>query len=188
MILPLYRAWLRARNRAFTVLARGSFHRIGRRSVIELPVRVSGARRISIGSGVFVGAGSWLQVLGETTPPGNPAISIGDGCSFAGYVTISAASEIVIEESVLVARYVYLADHRHEFSDTERPVLDQGIAGIAPVRIRSGAWLGQGVVVCPGVTIGRNAVIGANSIVRSDIPDCCVAAGQPAKVIRRVDE
>ena len=67
-------------------------------------------------------------------------------------------------------------------------MMDQGIASVAPVVIREGAWLGQGVVVCPGVTIGRNAVIGANSVVRHDVPDRCVAAGVPARVIRKIGE
>jgi acetyltransferase-like isoleucine patch superfamily enzyme len=53
------------------------------------------------------------------------------------------------------------------------------------VRIGDGSWLGHGTVVLPGVTIGRHVVIGANSVVTDDIPDRCVAAGSPARVIRR---
>jgi acetyltransferase-like isoleucine patch superfamily enzyme len=58
---------------------------------------------------------------------------------------------------------------------------------VMPVLIRQGAWLGQNVVVCPGVTIGRGAVIGANSVVNRDIPDFCVAAGAPARVLKSIE-
>ena len=53
------------------------------------------------------------------------------------------------------------------------------------MRIGDGSWLGYGTVVLPGATIGRHVVIGANSVVRGEIPDFCVAAGNPAKVISR---
>ena len=61
----------------------------------------------------------------------------------------------------------------------------QGINRIAPVIIGNHSWLGQNVVVLPGVTIGEHCVIGANSVVRSPIPDYCVAVGAPARVVRR---
>lgn len=94
---------------------------------------------------------------------------------------------MVIEPNVLIARYVYISDHTHAYQSGDRAIKDQGITKVSPVRICEGAWLGQGAVICPGVTIGRNAVVGANSVVRHDVPDFCVAAGVPAKVIRRVD-
>jgi len=81
---------------------------------------------------------------------------------------------------------VYISDHRHEFGDPVVPIADQGITGIRPVRIGDGAWLGQNVVICPGVTIGRNAVVGANSVVRHDVPDFAVVAGAPARLIRMI--
>jgi acetyltransferase-like isoleucine patch superfamily enzyme len=84
----------------------------------------------------------------------------------------------------LLARNVYIADHRHAFEDTGRAVLAQGIEGVAPVEIGDGAWLGENVVVCPGVRIGRGAVVGGNAVVTADIPDFAVAVGVPARVVR----
>lgn len=85
---------------------------------------------------------------------------------------------------VLLARNVYVADHAHAFEDTTRAVLDQGVTDVRPVEICDGAWLGQNVVICPGVRIGRGAVVGANSVVRDDVPDYAVAVGAPARVVR----
>ncbi len=50
--------------------------------------------------------------------------------------------------------------------------------------IGPGTWLGAGAIVLPGATIGRNVVVAAGSVVRGDVPDCCVVAGVPAKVVR----
>jgi acetyltransferase-like isoleucine patch superfamily enzyme len=83
-----------------------------------------------------------------------------------------------------MARNVYVADHTHAFEDPSRAVLDQGVTRIAPVEICDGAWLGQNVVVGPGVRIGRGAVVGSNAVVLADVPDHSVAVGSPARVIR----
>lgn len=181
-----YRAFTRVRDKLFSLTARGSFGHFGRRSVIQLPVRLSGEARISVGDDVFVGAGSWLQVLGDSNDDGI-AIEIGSGTSIAGSCVFSAASRIRLGRSVLLARNVYIADHMHAYEDVGVPVLDQGVTRIAPVEIGDGAWLGQNVVIAPGVRVGRGAVVGANSVVRDDVPDFAVAVGAPARVVRQLD-
>ena len=57
-----------------------------------------------------------------------------------------------------------------------------------PVRIGKSCWLGAGVVVLPGITIGDNVIIGAGSVVTKDIPDGVIAVGNPARILRKVDE
>ena len=182
--VSVYSALTRLRAKLFTLLCRADFQRIGPHSTLQTPIRLRGTRQIEIGQRVFVGSGSWLEVLEAQRPGSGPAIRIGDGTSISGFCTITAAQEVVIERDVLIARYVYISDHSHAYTATDKPIKAQGITKVAPVRIREGAWLGQNVVVCPGATIGRNAVIGANSVVRGDIPDYCVAVGAPARVVR----
>lgn len=178
-----YVLWARIRDKFFAVASSGAFAAFGRRSVLQLPVRLNGVARIAIGSDVFVGAGSWLQVLDEATV--DVALTIGDGTSIAGACVISAAESVRLGEKVLLARNVYIADHRHAFDDTMEAVLDQGVEQVAPVEIGDGAWLGQNVVVGPGVRIGSGAVVGANSVVLADVPDYAVAVGAPARVLER---
>jgi len=182
--LKAHRWWLRLGAKAFTLLSRGDFRRLGPRSTLSLPIRLHGAEHIAIGARVFVGPSSWLEVLAPDEGRSQPAIQIGDGTSIAGFCTITARRSVVIEPNVLIARYAYISDHTHAHAAQDLPIKEQGIADIAPVRIGEGAWLGQNVVVCPGVTIGRNAVIGANSVVKTDVPDFCVAVGAPARVVR----
>lgn len=186
--LNLYRLWHRCTGKAFSLLSRGGFRRFGSRSVLLLPIRVRGEQFIEIGRDVCVGPGSWLEAMGSSATAKDGIISIGDGTRIAGSCTITAAQSVVIEPRVLMAQHVYISDHTHAHSSREKPIKDQGIARISPVRISEGAWLGQGVVICPGVTIGRNAIVGANSVVRRDVPDFCVAVGAPAKIIRKIDE
>jgi acetyltransferase-like isoleucine patch superfamily enzyme len=178
-----YRLWARARAKTFSVLSSSAFARFGRDSVLEPPIRLSGEERIAVGDEVYVGAGSWLQVL-DTSDEG-VAIELGDGTSIAGSCVLSAARSIRLGKKVLFARNVYVADHMHAFEDGSRAVLDQGITRVAPVEIADGAWLGENVVVGPGVRIGRGAVIGANAVVLEDVPDFAVAVGAPARVVRR---
>jgi acetyltransferase-like isoleucine patch superfamily enzyme len=183
--LGLYRSWARLREKTFSLAVGPAFADFGHRSVIQPPVRLAGEARIVLGSDVFIGAGSWLQVLDGYSS--GQAIEIGDGTSVAGACTLSAAVSVRLGRRVLLARNVYIADHSHAFADPQRPVADQGIDRIAAVEIADGAWLGQNVVVCPGVRIGRGAVIGAGSVVLHDVPDRAVAVGAPARVVRMLD-
>ena len=172
------RAW----RRTFSTLAAGAFATFGRGSVLEPPVRLEGHWRIAIGRNVFVGPGSCLQALEEGAAP--VALEIGDDTNIAGTCVLSAVEHVRLGRGVLLARNVYIADHAHAFEDTERAVLDQGVTDVRPVEICDGAWLGQNVVICPGVRVGRGAVVGANSVVRDDVPDHAVAVGAPARVVR----
>lgn len=181
-----YELWVRARTKAFTMLVRRSFGGFGAGSVIRPPASIHGQAGIRIGRRVYIGSGSWLLALGKTESGREPLIRIGDGCSFSGGLTITALAEVSIGDEVLMGRNVHISDHAHRFDDPSTPVIRQGLMPPKAVHIGSGAWIGQGVVICPGVRIGRNAIIGANSVVRADVPDCCVAAGAPARIIRRV--
>jgi acetyltransferase-like isoleucine patch superfamily enzyme len=178
-------AIVRTVNKGFSLLFSGAFASFGRQSVLQLPIRLGGTRRIVIGERVFVGASSWLEAVGEGD--GMPALIIGDGTSMSGMAHITAAQSVRIGRNVLLARNVYISDHNHRFEDPETPILSQGILEPRPVLVGDGAWLGENVVVLPGVTIGRGAVVGANAVVLSDVPERCVAVGAPARVIRTLD-
>jgi tetrahydrodipicolinate N-succinyltransferase len=180
-----YRGWVRLSCKVFSLLISGAFAHFGRKTVLMYPLRLGGEERIAIGDGVFLGAGCWLQTL----PDGDNrsvAISIGNGCSSSGNCVISAVRNVILEDEVLLARNVYISDHIHKYNETSIPVMAQGLDRVEPVLIKRGAWLGQNVVVCPGVTIGQGAVIGANSVVVHDIPDFSVAVGAPARVVKAI--
>lgn len=173
----------RARDSMFSRMAASGFHEFGRGSRILLPTRVSNADKISIGKNVLIGAGSWLMVPSREQP--GPVMFLHDRVRMRG-ASISAIQSVVIEEAVGIAFGVYIADHMHGFSNPGIPIRDQPLSEPRPVRICRGAWLGQNVVVLPGVTIGEYSVVGANSVVREDVPPHCVAVGAPARVVREL--
>jgi len=177
-----YRGMVRLRDKVFSVSISGSFAEFGKHTVIQLPVRLVGERRIAFGSGIFVGSGSWLQTIGDGT---DVAITIGDGTSIAGSCVISAAESVRIGVRVSIARGTYIADHAHAYDRPEIAIADQGIANIAPVVVGDGAWIGENAIVSPGATIGAGAIIGANSVVTGTIPPHSLAIGIPARVIRK---
>jgi acetyltransferase-like isoleucine patch superfamily enzyme len=110
-------------------------------------------------------------------------IEIGNFALLCPGVRISAATEIVIEENCMLAQGVFITD-----SDWHG-VYDRGLAigNTDPVRIGSNVWIGDSVIVCKGVRIGKNSVIGAGSVVVRDIPANAVAAGNPAAVLKYLD-
>ncbi|GAB2464181.1 acyltransferase [Xylanimonas ulmi] len=172
----------RARDAAFSLVAARGFATFGAGTRILLPFRVGNPHRIAIGARALIGSGSWLMVpaRGDTV-----ALTIGDRVRMRG-TSISAVESVVIEDGVALAHGVYISDHAHGFEDPEAFIRDQPLTRVAPVRIGRGAWLGQNVVVLPGVTIGAGAVVGANSVVRADVPARAVAAGVPARVLREL--
>jgi acetyltransferase-like isoleucine patch superfamily enzyme len=181
-----YRMYTRLRARCFSLLISGAFAHFGRGASVMPPLRFWGEWRIAIGEAVFLGPGCWLQTLpdGENR---SVALVIGAGTSIAGACHISALRDVRFEEHVLMARNVYVSDHIHRYTERGEPVQEQGIDKLAPVLIKRGAWIGENVVICPGVTIGRGAVVGANSVVNRDVPDYSVAAGAPARVVKQFD-
>lgn len=170
-----------ARDRAFSLTMRSSFASVGARTRLSLPIQLIGAERIALGSRVYFGPGCWLL----THEPGG-RLEVGDDTSIAGYCVLSAAAHVRIGRSVLFARNVYIADHRHGFELDDTPIIDQPLQEIRPVVVEDGAWLGQNVVLLPGVTVGRGAVVGANSVIREDVPPRSVVAGVPGRVVRRL--
>jgi len=179
--------YARIRTRLFTLLLAGQFREIGSGSRIVPPFRFGGLHEISLVEGVIIHRDCWIHVIAGHGDETAPKLTIQSHAAIGMGATISAARRVVIGEHVLLARNVYISDHAHAFANPGVPIRNQGLTGIAPVVIGRHSWLGQNVVVLPGVTIGEHCVIGANAVVNSSIPDFSVAVGAPARVIKRYD-
>jgi acetyltransferase-like isoleucine patch superfamily enzyme len=167
------------------------FASIGRNVSFHFTSRVSRARasRISLGNSVSLGEYAWLSVATEDHT-GEPTIVLDDNCHIGFGSIISAKNRIHLERDVLVGQVVIIMDHNHAYEDITVPVLDQGITGGGTIRIGRGTWIGRGAsIICPRgeLTIGRNCVVAANSMVMRSIPDYSVVAGYPATIIRQYD-
>jgi hypothetical protein len=84
---------------------------------------------------------------------------------------------------VFTGPYVYITDQNHSYADPDIPIGRQWPVNAA-VSIGAGSWLGAGAVILPGAQIGANVVVAAGSVVRGQVPDRCVVAGAPARVVR----
>ncbi len=115
--------------------------------------------------------------------PNQGEISIGDYVLISPGVRISAADNIVIGNSVMMANGVYVTDSDwHGIYDRSKRA-----EAVTPVIINDNVWLGDGCTVLKGVTIGENSVVAARSVVVRDVPANVVVAGNPAKVVKQLD-
>lgn len=144
---------------------------------------ITGGKRIFIGRNVFVRKNTWLAAE-PVTGDANCRLVIGDGTYIGNNCHVYASSLVEIGSKVLIADKVYLSDNVHSYENIAVPIIDQRVKQINPVVLRDGCWLGENVCVI-GAVVGKNSVIGANSVVTKDIPDYCVAVGSPAVIIKR---
>jgi serine acetyltransferase len=152
------------------------------------PGTVFGEAAIAIGAEVLVGA---QVTLSAGMVPGqdlgsSPLLRIGDRCVIGRGSHVVAHQSVTIGDDVFTGPYVYVTDQNHGYLDADVPIGRQ-LPVNAPVSIGAGSWLGAGAIVLPGARIGRNVVIAAGAVVRGEVPDHCVAAGVPARIVRRYD-
>jgi acetyltransferase-like isoleucine patch superfamily enzyme len=184
-ILPIFRMRSLLARIYFRIVFAPFLARAGHGSVVVRPRGIQGARNIYIGIDAYVADGSFIAAVPHTDAK-ECSLIIGDRCKLGANNHVYATHCVVFEDDVLTAGNVYVADNSHTFVHVDTPILQQPIRQLSKVRIGSGSWLGQNVCII-GASVGKGCVIGANSIVTSDIPDFCVAAGAPAKVVRRYD-
>ena len=162
------------------------FAAFGPRSLLAFPTgAIYGERWITIGDGTMV-AGYTTVCAGMA--PGHdlgadPVLRIGDRCVIGRGSHIIAHHSIDIGDDVYTGPYVYITDQNHSYADPDQPIGAQWPVNKA-VRIGAGSWLGTGAVILPGSAIGRNVVVAAGAVVRGEVPDQCVVAGIPARVVR----
>jgi acetyltransferase-like isoleucine patch superfamily enzyme len=119
-------------------------------------------------------------------------ISLGDrvvirpGCMIHG-TSSNLELSIEIQDGAMLGSGCHIYVSNHTFSNPEIPIIDQGHDVSLPVVIKKGAWLGANVIVLPGVIIGENTVVAAGSVVTKNIPDRVVAAGVPARVLKKIE-
>jgi acetyltransferase-like isoleucine patch superfamily enzyme len=135
--------------------------------------------RLRIGEGTLLEPGCWLTLAPAAR------ITIGEDCFLNRNTMLAALESIEIGDHTMFANGCFVGDSAHRFDDADTPITQQGFTSKGPVRIGSNCWLGVNVVVTSGVTIGDRCVIGANSVVTRDLAPGTVAAGSPAKPLKR---
>lgn len=151
-------------------LLRGSF--------VDYGCRFANDGVLELGTGVVIQRHAMIGI-GE-----GGVLTIGDHSRIGSDAVISCGQRVRIGKSVLIAARCFIGDYGHAFTDAALPVMEQGGEEKRPVVIGDGSWLGINVCILPGVALGRNCVVAANSVVRVSFPDGSVVAGVPARLIR----
>lgn len=162
---------------------------MGENTLMDRPFTVTGERYISLGNNFHACRGcriqAWDNFAGEHY---TPFLKIGDNVSINMDVDISCINKIVIGDGVQMASNILITDHFHgkiDASAKELPPSKRKLYSKGPIIIENNVWIGSNVAVMPGVTIGENAIIGANTVVTHDIPANAVCVGgNSARVIK----
>ena len=127
---------------------------------------------------VTAGMAEGQQILSD------PVVQIGDRCLIGRGSHIVGHWNIELGDDIQTGPYVYITDQNHSYVDPDQPIGSQ-VPVEAAVRIGSGSWRGANASILPGSQIGEHVVVAAGAVVRGEIPDRCVVAGVPARIVRR---
>jgi len=156
--------------------------------LIRFPIDIRNKRAIFFGDKLTTGFGCRI----EAYPKENNMVTLffGRNVEINDFVHISAGEKIIIGDDVLIASKVFISDINHgnykgknQDSPTSKP--NSRSLSTTPINIQDKVWIGEGVCIMPGVTIGEGSIIGALSVVTKDIPKYTIAVGSPAKPIKK---
>lgn len=176
-------------NQLYSVWKSNEFNQIGS-AFIQYPLYLEGGKNITIGKNFSCDQRLRLDAINEFLGDKfDPVIVIGNNVSIQKDCHIGCINQVVIGDGVLLASKVFISDHSHgeitseaiAVAPSQRKLYSKG-----PIIIEDNVWLGEGVVVLPGVTIGENSIIGSNAVVTKSIPKNSVAGGNPAQIIREI--
>ena len=182
---------------------RGLFREAGRGTVIGKGTIIHHPQKISFGKSVAISYDCLIDARGQRNQGiflGNNVIigrssavvckegdiRIGNNVGLGSNSTISATmgNRVEIADNVLLAPYVYIGGVSYNMDQTDVSLKVQGADPKGGVTVGENSWLGVGVTVLDGVTIGRDCIVGARAVVTQDLPDYSISLGVPARVIR----
>jgi acetyltransferase-like isoleucine patch superfamily enzyme len=159
------------------------FGKVGKKSKIIQPMRLKNVQNIYLHDDVIINKHAFLLTL-QTDAKRVPSMIFGSGSVIGHMNHITCVDGVTIGQQVLTADRVYISDHSHDFSDPRVAIIDQAVVSKGKISIGDGTWIGENaVILC--CTIGKHCVIGANAVVLQNVPDYCIVAGIPARVVKR---
>ena len=163
-----------------------SMAKFGAGSRIIRPMMLANTSRIAIGCDVLIRDGIRLEVVGQGK---GIVISIGNNVNIEQNVHIVAKDSIIIGDNVSITGCCSIVDIIHpydEYNDIEK-IGNRISDKVLPVSIGDNSFIGFGAHINPGVSIGKNCIIGARAVVTRDIPDNSIVAGNPARIIKNLN-
>ncbi len=142
----------------------------------KVTIEIGKGATLHLGRWSWIGHGCKIRVHEGEALIGAKSV-LGQEC------TISAFQHVSIGRECIIADRVMLIDFDHGVVESERPIRDQGIYK-RDVRVGHNVWIGYGVAILRGVSVGDNSVLGTSTVVSKDVPANAVAAGVPVRIIR----
>lgn len=163
----------------FRLTAPAWFRNVGRRTKFFGRVRFGTVEgNISLGNDCMIGHDVFLSAARASQ------IEIGANCSVNTACHIVAVCGIRIGKGTRIGEFCSVRDQNHQFEDPEVTIVDQGFSGEA-IEIGEDCWIGRGVIITAGVTLGKGCVVGANSVVTKSFEPFSIIAGSPARILRK---
>lgn len=164
---------------------------LGTDVLVHPHLRIIGSRYMCIGNNCYFGHDCRIEAWDKYNDiKFNPSIEISEEVKINSTCHIGAINSVKIGKQTLLGSHVTIIDHSHGKNAVEELKVHPSARNLfskGPIVIGERCWLGENVVVLPGVTIGNECIIGANAVVTKNLPDRCVAVGNPAKVVRIIN-
>ena len=162
------------------------FGAYGKDVYIEPEVVINRPRFVHLGDHVRIKRNTSINLHPQDKKSREGILFVGNDVIISEGCIISGCNKVVIEENVGISPYVMIVDNSRKPGDVIRPSKEQKLE-IGSVHIGADSWIAYNACILPNVTIGKHCIIGALSIVNSDIPSYSVAVGAPARVVKRFD-
>jgi acetyltransferase-like isoleucine patch superfamily enzyme len=167
------------------ILYRPRIKKIGRNSNILLPREIKNGRLIEVGDNCHIGKSLVIEpITSYGTQKFTPKIVIGNDVYIGRYCQIFCVDEIKIDDGCVLSEYLYISDSAHGFNPDGGLIMQQELESKGPIYLGKNTFVGYGVSIMPGVSLGKNCVVGINSVVTRSFPDFSMIAGSPAKLIK----
>ena len=157
--------------------------------IVRFPIDIRGKRFMKVSDGLTTGR--YCRIEAYPLDERSVVITFGKNVQINDFVHITAMENVYIGNNVLLASKIYISDCSHGSYDGNEQDSSPNTFPIdrnyktSPVIILDNVWIGESVSILPGVTIGENAIIGANSVVTKNIPANSIAVGNPARLIKK---
>ena len=155
--------------------------------LIRYPVYLRNKKNIIFSKGFTCGYNCRIESIKDKEVCG--CIKFGINVKIGDYVHISSAELVEIKSNVLIASHVFISDLDHgkykgEFQSSPLSIPSERKIYSKPVCIEENVWIGENVTILKGVTIGKGSIIAANTLVNKNVPENCIFAGNPGRVIK----
>jgi len=160
------------------------FGKFGFPSYIGKPIFIGNFKRIFIGKKVRIFPGARIEVVDK-----NSSIVFEDNISIAQNLHIISGGnqELRICKNTTFSANVFITNVDHEYQDIDVHIMEQKLI-FNKTQIGENCFIGYGAVIQAGTILGKQCIVGSNSVVRGTFPDYCVIVGVPARIVKRYDE